>query len=179
MTTGYVDLGMVLRLSGRLREADALYRQGLEIMKAAGTSGLGFIGRLESFFASVLYEQNLLEEASQLIKSSIAHNELWNNPNHVAHAYMVQARILMGQGDPSAEEALKRAKEAADQPAVVPTLRMGIDALHVQFWLATGQQALADRWADAHPLDQASGKDAEILGFGKSNPCSCLDRPGK
>jgi LuxR family transcriptional regulator, maltose regulon positive regulatory protein len=115
----------------------------------------------------VLYEQNFLEEASHLIKSSIAHNELWNNPNHVAHAYMVQARILMGQGDSATEEALKRAKEAADHPAVVQTLRMRIDALSVQLWLATGREALADRWAETHPLAQASGNDTEIFDMEK------------
>jgi LuxR family maltose regulon positive regulatory protein len=161
MSTGYVDLGMVLRLSGSLTDADALYREGLDVISGAGTSGLGYIGRLESFFASTLYEQNLLDEAMQLIASSIAHNELWRNPNHVAHAYMVKARILMGKGDRSAEDALRQAGEAASHPAVVQTLRMGIDSLFVQFWLANGQQTRASHWLESHPLETISGMDTE------------------
>jgi LuxR family maltose regulon positive regulatory protein len=165
MTTGYVDLGMVLRLSGRLRAADSLYREGLEIMSRAGTSGLGYVGRLQSFFASVLYEQNLLDEAMQLIGSSIEHNILWENPNHVAHAYLVQARILMGKDDPSAEDALKKAAGAANHPAVVPTLRTGIEALSVQFWLQNGQPAAVRRWLDNRPLS-IPGKDTETGDLG-------------
>jgi LuxR family transcriptional regulator, maltose regulon positive regulatory protein len=163
MSTAYVDLGMALRLSGRLKEADSLYREGLEVICQAGTSGLGYVGRLESFFASTLYEQSLLDEAIQQIASSITHNELWKNPNHVAHAYMIQARILMGKGDASAEEALKRAADAARHPAVVPALRVGIDALTVQFWLENGQQARAGRWVEAQSFAAALGKDTETL----------------
>ncbi|MGE5463797.1 MAG: hypothetical protein ACM3PS_10600, partial [Syntrophothermus sp.] len=57
MSTGFADLGMALRLSGRLNEAETVFRDGLDIMRQAGASGLGFIGRLQSFLASILYEQ--------------------------------------------------------------------------------------------------------------------------
>ena len=152
MSTGFADLGMVLRLSGRLREAEAIYREGLEIMRQVGPNGLGFIGRLESFLANILYEQNRLDEARQLIVESIAHNELWNNPNHVAHAYWTEARILFGKGDMTAEKALKRAEDIAAHPAVVPTLRAGVEAFRVRFWLAQGRLTEANDWIDAHPL---------------------------
>src|SRR5512140_2151165 len=99
----------------------------------------------------------------QLIASSIAHNELWMNPNHVAHAYMVKARILLGKGDRSAENALQLASEAANHPAVVQTLRMGIDALYVQFWLADGQQGRANHWLEGHPLATISSSNIESL----------------
>jgi len=99
-----VDLGLVLRLTGRLRDAEALYRDGLQLVgqssafankaafaneavfaseaaiaSAAGTSA-GFVGRLESFLANVLYEKNELEEAGHLAQSSIRHNRYWDNP---------------------------------------------------------------------------------------------------
>lgn len=163
MTTGYVDLGMALRLSGRLREAITLYQEGLEIMRRADTGGLGYISRLESFLANALYEQNMLEEATQLVTSSIAHNEFWENPNHVVHAYMIQARILMGKGDPSAGEILKKAADAANHPAVVPTLRTSVDSLSIQFWLGNRQQDMASQWVENHPLEATSRTDVEIL----------------
>lgn len=152
LSTSYVDLGMVLRLSGRLREAESTYREGLALLQQFNTGGLGFIGRLESFLANILYEQNKLEEARTLIASSVRHNELWKNPNHVTHAYLTEARILLGMKADSAMDALARARSAAAHPAVIPALRSSVDALQARFWLDQGQVADAVRWMDAHPL---------------------------
>lgn len=139
LSTSYVDLGMVLRLSGKLREAEATYREGLKVMEQSDAGGLGFVGRLESFLANVLYERNQFDEAMQLVNASIAHNEMWSNPNHVAHAYWTKSRILFGMNADSVEEALDKAETAASHPAVVPTLRAGVDALRVRFWLREGR----------------------------------------
>lgn len=153
LSTSYVDLGMVLRLSGRLREAEATYREGLEMMQQSATSGLGFVGRLESFLANILYEKNELDEAMQLVNASIAHNEMWSNPNHIAHAYWTRSRILFGMHAGSVEEGLDKAETTAAHPAVVPTLRMNVAALRVRFWLRKGCLQDAVRWMESHPLD--------------------------
>lgn len=159
ISTAFADLGMVLRLSGKLQEAEGMYRQGLDLMYQTGGRGLGFVGRLESFLANVLYEQDRLEEARQVVVDSIVHNQLWNNPNHLAHAYCTEARILLGQGDAiAAENALKRAEDFAAHPAVVPNLRALVETLRVRFWLAAGRLAEAKRWAEAHPLLEKTPK---------------------
>lgn len=154
ISTGVADLGMVLRLSGRLQKAEAVYREGLGLMRQAGTSGLGFMGRSEAFLANILYEKNQLGEAWQLITESIAHNQLWDNPNHVAYAYWTEARILFGRGDVAVEDALKRAEEIASHPSVVTPLRVGIEALRVRVWLGQGRLAEASHWMDTHPLPE-------------------------
>jgi LuxR family maltose regulon positive regulatory protein len=69
----------------------------------------------------------------------------------------------LGKGDRSAENALQLAGEAANHPAVVQTLRMGIDALYVQFWLADGQQGRASHWLEGHPLATISSSNIESL----------------
>jgi len=154
LSTSYADLGMVLRLSGKLREAEATYREGLKVMEQSDAGGLGFVGRLESFLANVLYEKNEFDESIQLVNASIAHNKLWSNPNHVAHAYSTKSRILFGINADSAEEALDNAETAASHQAVVPTLRMGVDALRVRFWLKKGRLNDAVQWVESNPLNR-------------------------
>ncbi len=112
------------------------------------------MGRLKSFLANVLYEKNELDEAIQLVNASIAHNEMWSNPNHVAHAYWTKSRILFGMNADSVEEALDKAETAASHPAVVPTLRTGVDALRVRFWLKKGRLNEAAQWMESHPLNR-------------------------
>ena len=164
LSTSYADLGMVLRLSGKLREAEATYREGLKVMEQSDAGGLGFVGRLESFLANVLYEKNELDEAIQLVNASIAHNKLWSNPNHVAHAYWTKSRILFGINADSAEEALDKAETAASHQAVVPTLRMGVAALRVRFWLKKGRLHDAVQWVESNPLNRdVSQKNIEVF----------------
>lgn len=152
LATGFADLGMVLRLSGRLQDADTAYREGLQIMRQAGANGLGFVGRLESFLANTLYEQEKVDEAAQLIADSIRHNQLWNNPNHLAHAYFTEARIQFTQDEDAAELALKSAEAIAAHASLVASLRAGIEALRIRFWLTQGRLEEANHWADSHPL---------------------------
>jgi LuxR family maltose regulon positive regulatory protein len=155
MSTGYADLGMVLRLSGRLKDAEAIYRESLEILHQAGAGGLGYIGRSKSFLANLLCERNQLDEAWQLTNESIEHSQLWNNPNHLAHAYWTQARILYGKGDTTAaEDALRKATVVAAQPAVVPNLRAVIETFRVRLALAQGRVSEANRWAEEHAISQ-------------------------
>ncbi len=163
ISTASADLGTVLRLLGRLRDAESSYRTGLEAMRQAGASGLGFAGRLESFLANILYEQNRVEEAQQLVTASIAHNALWENPNHVAHGHWTQARIFFGLGDfAAAEVALRQAETVATQPSVVPPLRGAIEGLRVRLWLARGQLSEAVQWMEARPLGKAE-KNNELF----------------
>ncbi len=156
-STALVELGAVLRLLGRMEDAGAIFRAGLDAMQQVGSGGLGFAGRLEAFLASILYEQNQLEEARRLAGESVAHNALWGNPNHVAYGHWIQARVLLGSGDfEAAEEALRQAELAIAQPAVIPTLKASIQGQRVRLWLAGGQLAEAERWDTDQPLTQSS-----------------------
>jgi LuxR family maltose regulon positive regulatory protein len=155
MSTGYADLGMVLRISGRLKEAEAIYRESLDMLHQAGAGGSGYIGRSKSFLANLLCELNQLDEAWQLTSESIDHGQLWNNPNHLGHAYWTQARILYGKGDiGAAEEALHKAAKITMQPAVVPNLRTVVETFGVRLALTQGRVSEAQRWAEEHPISQ-------------------------
>jgi LuxR family maltose regulon positive regulatory protein len=165
MSTGYADLGMVLRLSGRLREAEEIYREGLIMLRQAGAGGFGYIGRSKSFLANLLCEQNQLDEAWQLTNESIDHSQLWNNPNHLGHAYWTQARILYGKGDwVAAEEALRKAIKTTMQPGVVPNLLAVVETFGVRLALTQGHFSATSRWAEEHPIfPKAPEENVEVF----------------
>jgi LuxR family maltose regulon positive regulatory protein len=157
LLTASVDLGTVLRQTGRLEEAERIYRQGLERVSRPGGSGQGMLGRLESFLAGILYEKNELEEAGQLAENSVAHGQLWDNPNHVAHAHWMLARTRLARGDVhGAERVLKTAEEVAAKPAVVPSLKVSIEAERVRFWLSSGDLQRAQVWLAGQSLATGS-----------------------
>jgi LuxR family transcriptional regulator, maltose regulon positive regulatory protein len=150
-----VDLGMTLRLMGRLRDAESAYRNGLERVHQAGMGGMGFVGRLESFLAYTLFEKNELEAAEKFALSSIHHNRYWVNPNHTAHAMGMLARIYLAKGEqqynlPTAEQALREASQAAEDPGVVATLKTMLEVLRLKLWLAQNDLAQVRYWLEAH-----------------------------
>lgn len=153
VATACVDLGMALRLTGRLDEAEAVYRQGLQAVQRVEGHGLGFAGRLESFLANLMYEKNELAEAYQLVQASISHNRLWENPNHTAHAYWILARVLLGKSElDAAAEALTQAEKITETAVVVPALKNGIVSTRIRYWITRNQLEPILRWLADHPL---------------------------
>jgi LuxR family maltose regulon positive regulatory protein len=148
LITASVDYGAILRLGGNLRQAEAVYREALATATQAGAASSGYLGRLESFLANILYEQNRLEEAGNVVQASIAHNRFWQNANHIVHAYLAAARIEQAKGNrAAAAEALRQADDAAQAETLVTTLRAGLEAVQVRIWLDAGDMARALRWA--------------------------------
>lgn len=156
--TAAIDLGNLLRMTGKLRQAVAVYREALEEAARAGAGDVGFLGRLESFLANALYEQNELEEARWLALASLAHNRVWQTPNHSVHGYLVWARVVRRLGDPAAaREALSQAEAAAGQGGIVPPLRAMLEVARLKSWLAAGELAPALEWAHARAGEAAPG----------------------
>jgi LuxR family maltose regulon positive regulatory protein len=153
--TGTVDYGNSLRLCGRLQEAEEVFRSGLEKVRQT-RQGQGFIGRLESFLAAVLYEQNRIEEAFSLARAGVDHNRSWENPNHLVYGYWVLARIYYGIGNTAqADEVLKTAEELLQQVIVVPNLLAGVQSTRVRIWLKQGNIGLARQFVAAYPAAPA------------------------
>jgi LuxR family transcriptional regulator, maltose regulon positive regulatory protein len=149
LSTATGDLGNMLRLSGRLLDAEQVYREGLRRVQANGSMGAGFVGRLESFLATILYEKDELGEALRLAASSVQHNRYWANPNHVAHGHWALAHVQFALGDQEAAEvSLSQAEDFARDPSVVPPLKALIAAERVRTWLKQGRLEAAAGWLE-------------------------------
>ena len=151
VNTATVDLGNVLRLRGQLKQSIQVYRQGLEAFQRKTTFAPGFIGRLESLMSIPLIEQNDLAQARQLVEAAQEHNRWWHNPNHDTHALIAQALVLLAEGNlPAVQVSLERAGEIIAREPVVQLLRSQLEAVWVQYWLASGQMAVAEEWGKDH-----------------------------
>jgi LuxR family maltose regulon positive regulatory protein len=165
--SGSDDLGTVLRLSGRLHEAEGVYRRGFQLIGQLGGSGSGFVGRLESALSIVLYKCNELEEARRLALNSIEHNRIWHNPSHSARGFRALVRVLIARGElDSADQVLQKAESILAQSPVVSSMRAYIEAVRVRWWLAGGYREKADEWLANHPFTmspiQKLGEVSEI-----------------
>ena len=151
VSTATVDLGNVLRMRGQLHQSIQVYRQGLEAFQRKQAFAPGFVGRLESLMAIPLIEQNDLAQARRLVEAALDHNRWWHNPNHDAHALIAQALLLLAEGDLAAmHTALVSAGEIVAREPVVLMLRSQMEAVWVQYWLASGQPVAAQEWGKNH-----------------------------
>jgi LuxR family maltose regulon positive regulatory protein len=162
--SGSHDLGMVLRLSGRLHEAEAVLRRGLQLIDQLGSGESGFVGRQESALSIALYDRNELEEAHRLALNGIEHNRLWDNPNHTVNGFRALARVLIARGElDSADQALRKAETILAQAPIVPPVRANVEALRVRWWLACGNTEKANEWLANHPIVmQSDQKPSEV-----------------
>lgn len=134
------DLGLTLRVQGRLREALAVYRTGLAFAQAHGASKLGYIGRMLTAYGAALYEKNELESARAYLEEAVELNNQWRNPNHLVFSYLNLSRVVAAQGDfQRAGELLETAGQVLRDSAVVASLMHGFQAARVILGLAQGQ----------------------------------------
>lgn len=134
------DLGLTLRVQGRLREALAVYRTGLAFAQSHGASKLGYIGRLLTAYGAALYEKNDLDSARAYLEEAVELNNQWRNPNHLVFAYLNLSRVVAAQGDfQRAGELLETAGQVLRDSAVVASLMRGYQAARLTLGLAQGQ----------------------------------------
>ena len=156
LVTGLTDLAQVLRAQGWLRQAGALFEEALNEASQQGARSLGYIARMEASLAGVLYERNELESASQLLSAALAHTRQWPNPNHLAYAYALQARLLLAQGDLlGAWKAIGEADRVRNGVALTRLNRRMVEANLVLVWLAL--QAAGVRLAAGDSLSDQAG----------------------
>jgi LuxR family transcriptional regulator, maltose regulon positive regulatory protein len=137
LVTGLTDLANVVRAQGQIRQARALFEEALTEASKQGAQSLGYIARMEASLASVLYEQNELEAANRLLTEAIAHTRQWPNPNHLAYAFTLQARVLLAKGDlQGARSLVGKADQVRRSAALTRLNKRMVEAELIRVWLA-------------------------------------------
>jgi LuxR family maltose regulon positive regulatory protein len=157
LVTGLTDLALVLRTQGELQRAGDLLGEALDAAHSQGARSRGYIARMETGLAAILYERNELGAALQLLDNAVAHLRLWPNPNHIAYAYLLLARVKRAQGDAAATRAaLRTAWRACREGPVTRVLQRSVEAESVRVRLCHS--------ADGGPwLDDELAGEAERL----------------
>jgi len=153
---GMVDLAMVRKARGQLRQTAALCREALQLATDRGDQSLGYIGRVEATLANVLYEQNDLAAAQRYAIDSIEKTYEWENPNHFVFSYDVLARVLQAQGDfQGALDALQEADQVRGKFSVMPMLIGMLEKSKVRLWLAQDNTTAIESWAQENGVYDA------------------------
>ncbi len=144
----------LLTEQGDLHRAAETYQNAVQmatradgrILPAAAQACLGMSG-LE-------YEWNELDAAARSIEQTFELGRRWGNPDTLASAYVLQARLEQARGDSiAAFESLHQAEELAQGQGVTPITASRIDAIRVQLWLAQANVDAVTRWAREQTLD--------------------------
>lgn len=143
LVTGLMDLAMVARAQGQLARARSLFETALREASQQGARSLGYLARMEAGLASILYEQNELDQAQRFLTDAFNHMGQWPNPNHLAFAYTIQSRVMLAQGKiMQAREAIDQANQVCQSQTVTRSNRRAVEVAIARVWLKmqnTGQ----------------------------------------
>jgi len=156
---GHTSLGRVSEMMGRLHEAEAIYRKGLDkaILHKSPAAGQAY-----RFLANVYREWNDLASAMLLAEKSIEPSRMWGHANPLVEAFLTCARILQAQNNiPEANRALAEADEAIHGHLLEATTIQWIGAIRARLWLAQGKLDDARCWSEARGLSPEAELDLE------------------
>lgn len=134
---------------GDFDQAERLYRQviALESDPALGSLpliGVGYVG-----LGGVLHEHLRFDEAEAALQQGLAIGQHWASPEIQIGGYFSLARLCYTQGDIDAALAILDKIETEFAAAMPVHERGHIRAMQARFWLAQGQLARAEAWAQA------------------------------
>jgi LuxR family maltose regulon positive regulatory protein len=155
----HTSLGRVSEIMGRLREAEAIYREGLDkaILHRSPAAGQAY-----RFLANVCREWNDLASAMLLAEKSIEPSRMWGHANPLVEGLLTLARIHQAQNNtPEANRALAEADEAIHGHLLEATTIQWIGAIRARLWLAQGELDDARRWSEARGLSAEAELDLE------------------
>jgi LuxR family maltose regulon positive regulatory protein len=156
---GHTSLGKVSEMVGRLHEAEALYREGLDraILHKSPTAGQAY-----RFLANVYREWNDLASARLLAEKSIEPSLMWGHANPLVEGLLTLARIHQAQNDiPETDRALTEVSRVIQGHLLEATSIQWIGAIRARLWLAQGKLDDARRWAEARGLSVERELDLE------------------
>jgi LuxR family maltose regulon positive regulatory protein len=149
---------------GRLREAAALYREGLQMVAAGAAGGEASYSGIERIgLGTILREQNDLAAAAALIEAGLPLAERGGDFTFVRDAYLARARLDQARGDwDSALAYAGRAEQVARRSASNRDLSL-VSAFRARLLVAKGQVDLAAEWARASGVEAAAMADGAGL----------------
>lgn len=153
-TVAFFRLGMVLKIQGRLTEAENIYKTNFQILKEMGGSETSLCGKPEIGLGDLLRERGQLEEAFKILTLGHNHSEMQGQPYDLIYSYIFLARLLQAQG--KLEQALEFLSEA--EPLFVtytipPVVRLTFVSCQVNLWIKTGNLRQAELWMNNSQLN--------------------------
>ncbi|MBN1283846.1 MAG: hypothetical protein JXB47_00455 [Anaerolineae bacterium] len=151
-----VKLCMLLLAQGRLRQVAELCYQYLEVAGARGFAQTVRAGELSSILASILYEWNQIDEATQYARRGLALAKRGDNISALGLSYLVLGRVLLAAGDMAGAVQTLHDLDVMVEHADLPSWLVGGNAAwRAQIWGIQG------RFDDALQLFESFGVGAD------------------
>ena len=96
---GLTALSRLMKDQGELHQARSLMEGALAEASQKGVPHFGYLARMETHLASLLYEQNELGTARRVLVDALDHSRSWINPNHLVTIHLLLAEVLIAEGD--------------------------------------------------------------------------------
>jgi LuxR family maltose regulon positive regulatory protein len=156
-------LGGVLALSsvaallteqGELHRAAETYQTAVQmatrsdrrIMPAAAHACLGL--------SDLEYKWNELDAAGRSVLQALELGLRWGNPDTLANAHLMRARLQQAQGDTTAAfGSLREAEALAQGQGVTAVTTLRVEAIRVRLWLAQANLEAVTHWSREQPFD--------------------------
>jgi LuxR family maltose regulon positive regulatory protein len=153
-TIAYFRLGNVLKVQGRLGEAEKIYRQNLVALKEMGGQDSPMLGKPEIGLGDVFRERGQAERARELLWIGHKHSKLQGQPYDLVYSYVYLARLAEAEGRlDQALELLSQAEPLFLGYTNPPAVRITFDCYRVRLWLRMGLLAQAECWVTENGLD--------------------------
>lgn len=152
------SIGLLLAESGELHRAAETFQSVIRSTAQPGYQNrpVGAVAYLG--WAGVAYEWNHLDAAGQALEQALGLGARWGNPDTLANAHLLQARLQWAVGETTAAlEALRQAEELTSGPGVTPWSSLRIHAFRVRLWLAQGNLDAAERWVQQNAVSPQDG----------------------
>jgi len=147
LAVAWFELASTCKIQGRLRQAEAIYREALRRIEEQGAARYGTVAKVDSGLADLLREWGDLENARRMAVEALERMKTWGNPHDLVIGYTTLARILESLGDIEAGLAvLEQADLVRRRFHLFPPLASMIDTGRVRLWLAQGNLEQAGRW---------------------------------
>jgi LuxR family maltose regulon positive regulatory protein len=136
---------------GQLGLAAETHRQARNLATGPSGNPLPIAAQSYSGLGALAYEWNDLQTAAQQLEKGIELGRRWGNVEALAADYGELARVYQAQGKPErAVDALRTAEQLSHEHALAPGVPVHVTAYWPRLWLAQGNLAAAERWAQEH-----------------------------
>lgn len=140
------------RKQGRLRQAEALYRQAIALAVDSKGKRLPIAGKALCGLGDLMREWNRLEAAERYLKEGIELLESWG-ALVIYTGYLALARLKQSQGDlGGAMEIVQKLRRLAAQTKMTLIDDWVVDMAQASLWVVQGELHLVEDWAERRGL---------------------------
>jgi LuxR family maltose regulon positive regulatory protein len=149
-----LNLAITLRQSGRLKRAQEICQQQMQVANENGMGHTAVAGWISAILGEAQAELNDLDGAIEQAKRGLDLTEHAGDVMMLGWTYLCLMRVLFSRGDMSAaEEVIQRMKSLGRESELPNWVRFQLAAWQARVWLAQGRLDEVSHWARERGLD--------------------------